>query len=171
MASEMHRVQAVKVKTPSEPPGGNEELQKTLDQVLKRLEGLEARFREKQGSTENDTHPRHHCYRCGKEGHLYRNCPVGNEKRGARGSDRDEEESSDRTSLKVCGVNFTTSQVHGMLAGRSIGFLIDSGAAVSVVTYGVLPSSIRAEIKQHAIGANGCPLDVVGHVNIGSILC
>ena len=61
-------VQAVKAKTPSEHPGGNEELQKTLDQVLKRLEGLEARFREKQGSTGNDTRPHRRCYRCGKEG-------------------------------------------------------------------------------------------------------
>ena len=75
-------VQAVKAKTPSEPPGGNEELQTTLDQVLKRLEELEARFREKQGSTGNDTRPRRRCYRCGKEGHLYRNCPVGNKERG-----------------------------------------------------------------------------------------
>ena len=31
-------VQAVNARTPSEPPGGNEELQKMLDQVLKRLE-------------------------------------------------------------------------------------------------------------------------------------
>ena len=166
-------VQAVKAKTPSEPPGGIEELQKMLDQVLKRLEGLEARFREKQGSTETDTRPRGRCYRCGKEGHLYRNCPVGNEKRGARGSGREGEQSNDRASLKVCGVNFTTLQVHGMLAGRSIGFLIDSGAAVSVVAYGVLPSSVRAEINSaapSAIGANGSPLDVVGRVNIPILL-
>ena len=55
------------------------------------------------------------------------------------------------------------------VAGRPLGFLIDSGAAVSVVTYGVLPSSIRAEISNVApiaIGANGSPLDVVGRVNI-----
>ena len=71
--------------------------------------------------------------------------------------------------MKVCGVNFTTPQVQGMLAGRPLGFLIDSGAAVSVVTYGVLPSSICAEIsnvKPMAMRANGSPLDVVGCVNI-----
>ena len=88
----------------------------------------------------NDTRPRRRCYRCGKEGHIRRNCSYGKETRGVV-SDR-EEERSDRTSLKVCGVNFTTLQVQGMLAGRPLGFLIDSGAAVSVVTYGVLPSSI-----------------------------
>ena len=75
--------------------------------------------------------------------------------------------------MKVCGVNFTTLQVHGMLAARPIGFLIDSGAAVSVVAYGVLPSSVRAEINSaapSAIGANGSPLDVVGRVNIPILL-
>eukprot|EP00731_Ephydatia_muelleri_P017894 Em0010g992a len=157
-------VQAVRAKILSDTSGGNEELQKTLDQVLKRLEGLEARFGEKQV---NDTRPRRRCYRCGKEGHIRRNCSYGKETRGVV-SDR-EEERSDRTSLKVCGVNFTTLQVQGMLAGRPLGFLIDSGAAVSVVTYGVLPSSIRAKISNVApiaIGANGSPLDVVGRVNI-----
>ena len=47
--------------------------------------------------------------------------------------------------------------------------MIDSGAAALVVTYGILPSSIRAEINSvapSAIGANGSPFDVVGRVNI-----
>ena len=82
-------VQAERAKTLSDTPGGNEELQKTLG--------------EKQV---NDTRPRRRCYRCGKEGHIHRNCSYGKETRGVV-SDR-EEERSDRTSLKVYGVNFTT---------------------------------------------------------------
>ena len=44
---------------------------------------------------------------------------------------------------KVCGVNYATLQVHGMLGNNPIDFLVDSGAAVSVVTSDILPTSVR----------------------------
>ena len=69
---------------------------------------------------------------------------------GVQGSDR-EEERSNRTSLKICRVNFTILQVHGMLAGRPLSFLIDSGAADSVVTYGILPSSVVIDCVKNSL--------------------
>ena len=59
--------------------------------------------------------------------------------------------------------------MRGLLGERPIDFLVDSGAAVSVVTLDILPSSSRSEIDKTTlltVGANGSPLDVIGRVNI-----
>ena len=55
------------------------------------------------------------------------------------------------TTNKVCGVNYATLQVHGMLGNDPIDFLVDSGAAVSVVTNDILPASIRTRIIREAL--------------------
>ena len=60
-----------------------------------------------------------------------------------------------------------------MLGGQSVSFLVDSGAAVSVVSYDILPPSARSSINRTApltIGANGIPLDVLGTVNVMVVL-
>ena len=57
----------------------------------------------------------------------------------------------------------------GLLGGRPVHFLIDSGAAVSVVSLDILSTSARADITKAApltVGANSLPLDVLGSVNL-----
>lgn len=57
--------------------------------------------------------------------------------------------------------------MHGTLGGRSVSFLIDSGATVSVVNCDVLLPSAQAAIANSApltVGANGILLDVLGTV-------
>ena len=50
---------------------------KLMEQVLHRLEALESRFvREEPQQSAQDKRPHHWCYRCGKEGHTRRNCPL-----------------------------------------------------------------------------------------------
>ena len=52
---------------------------------------------------------------------------------------------------------------------RGESFLVDSGAAVSVVSYDILPPSARSSMNGTpplTIGANGIPLDVLGIVNV-----
>ena len=56
-----------------------------------------------------------------------------------------------------------------MLGGQRVSFLVDSGAAVSVVSYDILPPSARSSMNGTpplTIGANGIPLDVLGIVNV-----
>ena len=66
--------------------------------------------------------------------------------------------------FQVCGCNlsYTTKCARGLLGGRPVHFLIDSGAAVSVVSHDILSTSARADITKAAlltVGANGLPLD------------
>ena len=52
-------------------------------------------------------------------------------------------------------------------------FLLDSGAAVSVVCYAVLSEEMQQRIKRSSsvvIGANGVPLEVVGRVTANVVL-
>ena len=61
-------------------------------------------------------------------------------------------------------------RVHGTLGGQNVSFLIDSGAAVSVISYGI---SARAGVREDApltVGANGVPLDVLGTVNLLAVV-
>ena len=54
---------------------------------------------------------------------------------------------------------------HGLVGDQPIQFLIDSGAAVSVISYHILSSSARKEMTKTApltVGANSLPLDVLG---------
>ena len=58
-------------------------------------------------------------------------------------------------------------QVEGSVGSRCVTFLLDSGAAVSVIDQAILPQDIQHRIdpfSAETIGANGMPLDVVGHV-------
>ena len=72
---------------------------------------------------------------------------------------------------EVCGCNLTPrcACARGLLGGRPVHFLIDSGAAVSVISHDSLSTSARADITKAApltVGANGLPLDVLGSVNL-----
>ena len=56
-----------------------------------------------------------------------------------------------------------------MLGNDPFDFFVDSGAAVSVVTNDILPTSIRTRIIReapHTVGANGSALDVLGRLEI-----
>ena len=59
---------------------------------------------------------------------------------------------------------YTTMCARGLLGGRPVHFLIDSGAAVSVICHDILSTSARTNITKAApltVGANGLPLDVL----------
>ena len=54
------------------------------------------------------------------------------------------------------------------MGGLPIDFLVDSGAAVSVVTLDILPSSSHSEIDKTTlltVRANGSPLYVIGRIS------
>ena len=96
-----------------------------LDKLVGRMEALELRLSEqKQGGTQQ---PR--CYLCNKKGHIKRYCPSRrNNDDGTRGEQASE----------VCYCNSPSLRVQGMLGGQRVSFLVDSGAAVSVVSYDIL---------------------------------
>ena len=56
--------------------------------------------------------------------------------------------------------------VCGRIGSRPTQFLLDSGAAMSVVNYNVVKCQPIAEIHTHAVGANGAPLDVIGQTTV-----
>ena len=64
----------------------------------------------------------------------------------------------------------TIVRVAGLLGQSSVRFVLDSGAAVSVVDYGVVEKPygdlIQKEGVTTAVGANGLPLNVVGKVHL-----
>ncbi|KAL5503369.1 hypothetical protein EMCRGX_G010306 [Ephydatia muelleri] len=147
-------------------------VQKLMEQVLHRLEALESRFTRQEEPqpqlTAQDRRPYRRCYKCGKEGHLRRNCPTNRHSERDTGGPPYAEHLPDKL-YKVCGVNYATLQVHGMLGNDPIDFLVDSGAAVSVVTNDILPTSVRTRIIReapHTVGANGSALDVLGRLEI-----
>ena len=55
------------------------------------------------------------------------------------------------------------------MGGTSTRFLLDSGAAVSVVRYDSLDERLREQVKgssnQNTIAADGLPLEVVGNIS------
>ncbi|KAL5497311.1 hypothetical protein EMCRGX_G013768 [Ephydatia muelleri] len=147
-------------------------VQKLMEQVLHRLEALESRFTRQEEPqpqlTAQDRRPYRRCYKCGKEGHIRRNCPTNRHSERDTGGPPYAEHLPDKL-YKVCGVNYATLQVHGMLGNDPIDFLVDSGAAVSVVTNDILPTSVRTRIIReapHTVGANGSALDVLGRLEI-----
>ena len=149
-------------------------VQKLMEQVLHRLEALESRFTRQEEPqpqlTTQDRRPYRRCYKCGKEGHtcIRRNCPINRHSERDTGGPPYAEHLPDKL-YKVCGVNDATLQVHGMLGNDPIDILVDSGAAVSVVTNDILPASVRTRIIReapHTVGANGSALDVLGRLEI-----
>ncbi|KAL5502894.1 hypothetical protein EMCRGX_G009744 [Ephydatia muelleri] len=132
---------------------------------------LESGLAERRKTDEAQRRDRRRCFTCHKLGHISRNCPTSEPRNSERprrqGPYRGDSEEEDP--VKVCGVDHTTLRVRGLLGERPIDFLVDSGAAVSVVTLDILPSSSRSEIDKTTlltVGANGSPLDVIGRVNI-----
>ena len=140
-------------------------------EVLRRMESLELRFGSGRRATAN-----YRCYSCNREGHIRRHCPFASasqvQGRGQRrtGNDTEIDESVRgdgewiKAPFQVCGCNlsYTTKCARGLLGGRPVHFLIDSGAAVSVVSHDILSTSARADITKAAlltVGANGLPLD------------
>ena len=176
---ETQQVQALRAEeTPVKGHGQKSELelQEKLDQVLRRMESLELRFGSGRRATAN-----YRCYNCNREGHIRRHCPFASasqvQGRGQRrtGNDTEIDESvrgdGEWNKAQVCGCNlsYTTMCARGLLGGRSVHFLIDSGAAVSVVSHDILSTSARADINKAApltVGANGLPLDMLGSVNL-----
>ena len=69
---------------------------------------------------------------------------------------------------RVCDVNVVIN-VHGLLSDSNVQFLLDSGAAQSVVHYDALDESQRRQItsvETMMLGANGLPLDVKGCIEL-----
>ena len=68
----------------------------------------------------------------------------------------------------VCDVNVVIN-VHGLLNDSNVQYLLDSGAAQSVVHYDPLDESQRRQItsvETMMLGANGLPLDVKGSIEL-----
>lgn len=174
--SEKHETPVQVVRTKTTPPAAEKcedprELQKLMSEMLIRLQSLESGLAERRKTDEAQRRDRRRCFTCHKLGHISRNCPTSEPRNSERprrqGPYRGDSEEEDP--VKVCGVDHTTLRVRGLLGERPIDFLVDSGAAVSVVTLDILPSSSRSEIDKTTlltVGANGSPLDVIGRVNI-----
>ena len=67
----------------------------------------------------------------------------------------------------VLKTNCSTMRARGLIDKRPVNFLIDTGAAISVICHTVLPNSVKiTRDAPFTIGANGSPLDVVGSVEL-----
>ena len=125
---------------------------------------------ERRQTDEAQRRDRRRCFTCHKLGHISRNYPTSEPKLGATTPSQQKKTANqfleEEDAVKVCGVNHTTLRVGGLLGETPIDFL---GAAVSVVTLDILPSSSHSEIDKTTlltVGLNGSPFDVIGRVNI-----
>ena len=65
------------------------------------------------------------------------------------------------TSITLPSINSIYS-VNGYIGDTPVNFLVDSGAALSVVHYNLVKDMQLTQTSHCAVGANGSPLDVVG---------
>ena len=146
--------------------GTQDNLREMLEKVINRIDALESRLEEKHvtSSPQKFRQDTRRCYHCNKEGHIKRNCPSAARGRESGYAQWDEKKVSP---FLVLGTNCTTMRARGLIGKRPVNFLIDTGAAISVICHTILPGSVK--ITQDApftIGANGSPLDVVGSVEL-----
>ena len=165
------------------------QLKTLLEQMVKKIDTLEAQMSEiKIGHRDMTTGRRHYqyerggtqkCYRCGEQGHFKRACPLNFNKPAQLGGGNElagkQVIHHGRRQIKEVHVYNINSllQVEALLGGSSVKFLLDSGAAVSVVCYAVLSEEMQQRIKRSSsvvIGANGVPLEVVGRVTANVVL-
>ena len=136
--------------------------QEILEQIVKRMEALESKLEK---PSYRPQQARRRCYNCNEEGHYRRNCHV------ERSDSSQMRKKKAQEQFKVCGGTSKTMRVHGFMGDSPVEFLIDSGAAVSVVRYETIPHSmVIANSASSAVGANGDSLDVIGCIELAVIL-
>ena len=69
------------------------------------------------------------------------------------------------TSITLPSINSIYS-VNGYIGDTPVNFLVDSGAALSVVHYNLVKDMQLTQTSHCAVGANGSPLDVVGQIMV-----
>ena len=137
--------------------------QEILEPIVKRMEALESRL-EKPSYRPQQASRR--CYNCNEEGHYRRNCPH-----VERSDSSQMRKKKAQEQFKVCGGTSKTMRVRGFMGDSPVEFLIDSGAAVSVVRYETIPHSmVIANSASSAVGANGDSLDVIGCIELTVVL-
>ena len=73
-----------------------------------------------------------------------------------------------RNSRECSSIN-TILRINGVIGHSSITFLLDSGAALSVIRLNILPTEFQDKITKATaapVGASGTPLDVIGQVQM-----
>ena len=101
------------------------------------------------------------CWPCGEISHIRRECPLNSSPNGGRLAKKVIDfHRPYQISTTISSVNAVFC-VNGCIGETSTKFLLDPGAAVSVVNYNVIKTSIT-KAATCAVGANGTPLDVIG---------
>ncbi|KRX98944.1 Retroviral-like aspartic protease 1 [Trichinella pseudospiralis] len=110
------------------------------------------------------------CWNCGRGGHYRRSCPLANAQRPRRSPNR--ETNRVRTLfIKTQGVVLSVNtkwaaELPGKVNGRSVRFLVDTGAAVSVIRESEVNMVGNVRTNRHGsrqiVAANGECLEIVG---------
>lgn len=110
------------------------------------------------------------CYKCGQMGHLQRNCPS-NLPHPTRPVSQPPNTTPINFSFTSTPSSHSVPFVAGFVDAIPVTFLVDSGAAISLVRYDVLPPSLRSQVLNTqdatlAVSASGHSLDVLGRVSL-----
>ena len=145
-------------------------MMQTMESISKRLETLELAAKERTSPIRQRQEKRVRyrvikCWNCGEEGHFQRDCPL-NSRRPTRGWLG--QKLNDHSSTTLIELN-AIFHIDGTFDKHNTSFLLDTGAAASIIRWDSLPLLYQNRITERSpqmVGANGSPLNVIGQVTL-----
>ena len=167
------QVTVAPVVVPPSKPAIEEKIDQTLEKIMARLDALEATRPSKRTTNNSIT-----CFICGRKGHISRHCRQSYRDQALRPPRRKDQETmvsppvqNDNSAISaICAGSY---RVEGVVSGVNVTFLVDSGAAATLMRKDVWERVNSSNVKalspwseRTLVGVEGTPLQVLGQTEI-----